>query len=194
MSDSQWVDFYNCLSETQSDDLLLMTAVPVVYRDFSFSESAFDATPWEEALTDDLKDHWRAKEHEGERARLIMNLLTNANNRGGRTVILSGDVHIGCLGIIHDRENHLKIHQIVSSGIVHPPPSALQWFGIKAVTNDNNEYLNENETIKISMLKPFGSSKYIRTRNFVTLEEGGDNKIWVNWICEGKDNPCYPID
>ena len=121
MSDDQWTDVLRFLDgHKDSQDLLVLSAVPVVYRDFSFSEAAVDATPWEEELTDDLKDHWRAKEHEGERAKLIMRLLQNAGQRKARTVILSGDVHVGCLGVIQDSRGpeSVSIHQVVSSGIV----------------------------------------------------------------------------
>ena len=157
----------------------------------------FEFTPWEEELTDDLKDHWRAKEHQSERARLIMNLLANAQERRGRTVMLSGDIHIGCLGVINDKRNPaqpLKLHQVVSSGIVHPSPSMIEWYGVMAVTNDRDEYLNEEQTVKISMLTPHGSNKYIRSRNFVTLERGTDSKLWINWVCEHADTPVYPLD
>ncbi len=199
MSDDQWALVGHHLKERVKDGhLLVMSAVPVVYRDFSFADSGFEATPWEEELTDDLKDHWRAKEHEGERAKLIHHLLENACSRKKesvdyKTVILSGDVHIGSIGVIHDRARECKVHQVVSSGIVHPAPSRLQWMGIMAVTNDRDEYLDESEKIQISMLKPFASDKYIRHRNFVTLDVGTDRKLWVNWVSEGKDAPCYPI-
>ncbi len=198
MSDSQWDDISTTLNGVKNDsELLLLSAVPVVYRDFSFSEGVFEATPWEEELTDDLKDQWRAKEHQGERAKLIMNLLENAKRRKGCSIILSGDIHLGCLGVINDRRDPnkpIKIHQIVSSGIVHPSPSMIAWHGIMAVTNDRDEYLNEEHTIKVSMVKPFGSDKYIRSRNYITLEMGIDEKLWVNWICEHTDNPAYPLE
>lgn len=195
MSKQQWNDLIDYLSGSATDGhLLLMSAVPVVYRDFSFSESVLDITPWEEELTDDLKDHWRAKEHQGERARLIMRLLANHEKRDGKTVILSGDVHIGCLGVINDRRNNgQRIHQIVSSGIVHPAPSRIAWLGIMAVTNDCKEYLNEDRSIEISMLQPYHSDKYLRSRNFVDLQEGDDKKLWVRWICESRDKPVYPL-
>ncbi|MFK5938000.1 MAG: alkaline phosphatase D family protein [Sulfurimonas sp.] len=199
MSATQWKDFLHHLDVIDDKrDVLLMSGVPVVYRDFSFTEGIYDYTSWEEELTDDLKDHWRAKEHQGERLKLIMNLLNSAKKRvHRRTVILSGDVHVGSLGIINDTRSAdipLKIHQVVSSGIVHPPPSILEWYGILAITNDRNEYLNENDTIKTSMLQPHSSNKYIRSRNFVTIEEGTDNKLWINWICENKDKPVYPLE
>ncbi|WP_250658641.1 alkaline phosphatase D family protein [Alkalimarinus coralli] len=199
-NDTQWPLVNEYLSNLDGDGhLLVMSAVPVVYRDFSFSESVFDQTPWEEELTDDLKDHWRSKEHQGERARLIHRLLENAQRRrsinpDSKTVILSGDVHLGCIGVINDTARQCKIHQVVSSGIVHPAPSRLQWIGIMAVTNDRCEYLDEGRNIRISMLTPFSSDKYIRQRNYVTLELGSDKKLWVNWESEGKDKPSYPIE
>ncbi|MDX2465322.1 MAG: alkaline phosphatase D family protein [Porticoccus sp.] len=197
--DSQWPLLNDYLQ--QLDDgghLLVLSGVPVVYRDFSSTESVFDATPWEEELTDDLKDHWRSKNHQGERARLIHRILDSTARRAKinaecKTVILSGDVHIGCLGVIHNQTNGCKIHQVVSSGIVHPAPSRLQWIGIMAVTNDRPEYLDENREVHISMLKPFASDQYIRCRNYITLSMGSDKKLWVNWESEGKDKPYYPI-
>ncbi|GGI75521.1 metallophosphatase [Shewanella hanedai] len=196
MSSSHWSDVISTLESNCLDgDLLVLSAVPVVYRDFSFAESALDATPWEEELTDDLKDHWRAKEHEGERLKLIMRLLDNVNTRQGKTVMLSGDVHLGGLGIIIDERGDTRssIHQVISSGIVHPAPTYMQWLGILAVTNDNLEYLDETRLVTSNMIKPHGSNKYIRNRNFVTLLEGSDSKLWINWICEGKDKPSYPL-
>lgn len=195
MSAEHWADVTMVLDTCSAGDLLLMTAVPVVYRDFAAAEAYVDSTPWEEEVTDDLKDHWRAKEHQGERQKLIMRLLDNAKARGGKTVMLSGDVHIGCLGVIRDKryEKPVNIHQVVSSGIVHPAPTYIQWLGILTITNDDTEYLDENKSITADILKPYGSNQYLRTRNFVTILEGTDRKLWINWVIEGKDKPVYPL-
>lgn len=201
MSQRQWQHIIDYLDHRATrGDLLVMTAVPVVYRDFSLTESVFDFTPWEEELTDDLKDHWRAKDHQGERARLIMRLLGNIERRekhgSCHTVLLSGDVHVGCLGVINDRRDGKirRIHQVVSSGIVHPAPSKIQWYGILAVTNDDTEYLTEDKSIEIAMLQPYSSDKYLRVRNYVSLLEGSDDKLWVNWVCDSDAKPAYPLD
>lgn len=124
-----------------------------------------------------------------------MRKCENAKIRNAKTVLLSGDVHVGCLGIIRDLRSlqPISIHQVVSSGIVHPAPTYLEWLGILAVTNDDLEYLEETRSITADMLKPQGSNKYIRARNFVTLLEGTDAKLWVNWINEGKDKPAFPL-
>ncbi len=196
MSQKHWSEINAFLDTVKHGDFMLLSAVPVVYRDFSFVEHAFDATPWEEELSDDLKDHWRAREHQGERARLIMRLLTNTRDREGRTVILSGDVHVGCLGVVTDKSQAktVNVHQVVSSGIVHPAPTHIQWMGILATTNDRKEQLDENGHICAEMLKPCGAGTYFRTRNFVTLEKGSDQKLWVNWICENGEKPVYPLN
>src|SRR5690606_10842209 len=47
MSDAQWEKVIDYLKEDKKAHLLVLSAVPVVYRDFSAAEKAFDATPWE---------------------------------------------------------------------------------------------------------------------------------------------------
>ena len=67
-------------------------------------------------------------------------------------------MHVGCLGVIQDkREGVTNVHQLVSSGIVHPCPTQFQWMGILAMTNDDAEYLDENRLIRAELIKPFGS-------------------------------------
>ncbi|MCQ8896974.1 alkaline phosphatase family protein [Limnobacter humi] len=200
MSEPHWQTVINTLNTLTNGDLLVMSGVPVVYRDFSFVEQTLDTLPGDQELTDDLKDHWRARAHQGERARFIMRLLDNARQRKARqhqarTVILSGDVHVGCLGVVQDTTGHspVNLHQVVSSGIVHPAPNALQWAGILATTNDRDETLDENGHVRSRMLTPFGSSTYLRTRNYATLQEGTDGKLWVNWVCENGNQPHYPL-
>ncbi len=216
MGDQQWDAFIKFLKEVElRKTLLVLSAVPIVYRDFGAIETGFGLSPWNEELTDDLKDHWRAKEHQGERLRFIQQLLSELKKRterhlnipeqnaddwhfsgAARTVILSGDVHVGALGVIMDRREKtpIKVHQVISSGIVHPSPTALQWAGILAVTNDRNEYLNEDKTVEAAMLKPIGSNQYIRARNYTTIQEGTDKKLWINWCNESNDKAEYPLE
>ncbi|HPI10937.1 MAG TPA: alkaline phosphatase D family protein [Catalimonadaceae bacterium] len=202
MGEDQWEQIIKWLNEVEfGENLLVLSGVPVVYRDFGSIEQAVDFTFWKEEVSDDLKDHWRAKEHQGERLRFIhqfldeLKLRRSRKNNTGRTVILSGDVHVGCLGVIMDRRDiPQKIHQVVSSGIVHPSPTWIQWAGILATTNDSNEYLNEDKKLETAILKPIGSDTYIRARNFATLQMGTDKKLWINWINESKDKPQYPLE
>ena len=198
---THWKTIIQQLKEVNTENLLVLSGLPVVYRDFSQTESLLDITPWQEELTDDIKDQWRAKQHQGERLRLIMHLLNSHNQRPNqnkkKTVILSGDVHVACLGTIIDRrvpDKISKVHQVVSSGIVHPPPSALAWIGITASSNDDKEYLNSERTIETQIINAVGADRYIRTRNFVYLVEGDDQNLWVNWICELGHDSEYPLE
>ena len=201
MDSEHWNEVISFLNQSdKTKNLLLMSSMPVVYRDFSFSEKVVDFTPWTDELTDDIKDHWRAKAHQGERLRLVMWLLKGQEERykySAKTIILSGDVHIGALGVINDQRTlHpiYKIHQVISSGIIHTPPTPIEWLGIKMMTNDDTEYLREDNAIEAKMLNPIGSAKYLRTRNFSFLQMGTDQKIWVNWVCEYGDNAHYPME
>jgi len=216
MGQPQWQDIIRWMKEVElNKNLLVMSGVPVVYRDFSFVERQIDATNKVEETTDDLKDHWRAKEHMGERLRLINLLLSELRlrqarlrstqpeaqdnwhiNSTARTVIMSGDVHIGALGVIMDKRTvpDVKVYQVISSAIVHPPPTAVQWAGIRIVTNDRNEYLTDDKKVETAMVTPVGSDTYIRARNYATLQEGSDGKLWVNWINESDDTAEYPME
>jgi len=99
---------------------------------------------------------------------------------------------MSALGMVHNRALDLKIHQLISTGIVHPPPSAIEWFGVKAVTSDDPEELTGGD-LKTEMLTPIGSDKYIRARNFATIHRGGDQKLWLNWITDDATAAAYAI-
>ena len=61
------------------------------------------------------------------------------------------------------------------------------------MTSDTPEALGDGEAFT-EMLTPLGSPRYLRSRNFATLQTGTDDKIWVNWICENeKLKPSFAI-
>jgi len=190
MSEPHWVEFKACLAEIGKEppkNLIILSGMPVVYRSFATVEKLFETTPWHEELEDDVQDQWSATSHQAERIRLIMVLLNFlAEHPKVRCAILSGDVHVGALGRIWDEERELAITQIISSGIVHPPPTVLGWMGIRLMTSDDPESLGEG-AVKAQMLTPTGSDRYLRIRNFVSFFTGTDGKLWFNWACEDAD-------
>lgn len=183
----RWFERFKNAEFPNANELLVMTGVPVVYRSFATVESAFDATPWHEELEDDVRDHWSAKGHLQERMRLVTALTEAlANRRACRTLFLSGDVHVGSLGQIRDLAKNVRITQVVSSGIVHPPPSAAQWAALRLMTNPKPEQLLGGDAIAEALV-PQGADAYLRTRNYATLHRGTDDQLWINWICEDED-------
>ncbi len=170
--------------------VLALSGIPVVYRSFAALESTMESTPWTEEATDDVRDHWMASRHRGERTRLIKNLIASPSKC---VWLLSGDVHVGALGEIRDTETvpAKSIFQVISTGIVHPPPGALAWAGLWALTNDDPETL-PGTGITTRMLTPNHGPRYIRDRNFATLQRSADGKLWVNWICEDPSSAPAP--
>lgn len=160
--------------------LLVVAPIPVVYRRFA---DWITELPGEHGGEDDLRDHWNHKDHEGERNRLIHHLF-NWRQTYHRVTLVSGDVHIGSLGFLDNTETKTEIAQIVSSGIVHPAPSALEWAGVSVVSSDE-DYTIRAQPVIARLTRPQGTSdRFMRCRNFVWFREGNDGKLWINWECE----------
>ena len=159
--------------------VLALSAIPVVYRSFAALEATMEFTPWTEEATDDVRDHWMAAQHRGERIRLLKNLFACP----APVWLLSGDVHVGALGAIHDAASGKSIYQVISTGIVHPPPTALEWAGLRVLTNDDPETI-PGTGLSTEMLTPNNGPRYLRDRNFATLQRDAKGKLWVRWICE----------
>ena len=195
MGDEHWSEIKAELEQCTVGNLLLMVAIPMVYRNIEWAEKYVDSTFWDDEITDDLKDHWRASAHLKEREKVITALWQNAQarytqNPKYKTVILSGDVHVGGLGVIEDQVNKqtARIYQVISSGIVHPAPDIIQWTGIKQIIRNDTECLNwiENGNVLAYMWAIKGTEQVIRARNFVTLVADADNNLQASWTIEAK--------
>jgi hypothetical protein len=199
MGEQSWEAAYRWLDAQQEcKHMLVMSSIPVVHPDFSTLEMLLCALPGQQELEDDLKDHWLSRTHQWERLRLIHRLQEWSQRTGGRVTILSGDVHVGAIGAIESNEKHhagkpITIHQLTSSGIVHPPPPAMALFYLEHV-GDKVEQLEGG--ITTSMYKfPGTSHRYIGARNYLSLEPDrlqdgrSRNRLWANWWVEHEDQP-----
>jgi hypothetical protein len=198
MSALQWKRFKTWISEFSGPRLFVMTGVPVVYRRFTAVEAIMAATPWQEELEDDLLDHWSARAHQRERVQFIYHFLqrqdalkTSITNP--QWVFLSGDVHVGGVGVVWEDKRDVGMYQIISSGIAHPPPSAVQWNAIQLTSSDEPEVLGDGD-LKAELLVATGAAyNYLRTRNFVLAEVGTDQRLWFEWQCEDQQKPVFSI-
>jgi hypothetical protein len=197
MSEASWQAVYTWLDEQHGcRHLFVMSSIPVVHPDFSTLETLLCALPGQQELQDDLQDHWLSRSHRQERLRLIHRLLDWAAVRHTRVTILSGDVHVGALGVIEsDRRdapaNAAVINQLTSSGVVHPAPPAMALFYLEHV-GDRVETVDRGITASMYPF-PGTSHRYIGARNYLSLEPdtGPDaaNRVWVNWWVEGEEQP-----
>lgn len=171
-----WADRHADPAQT----LLVVSPIPVVYRRFA---NWLTELPGEHGGEDDLRDHWNHKDHEGERNKLVFHLFEwRAAYR--RVTLLSGDVHVGCMGFLENTVTGSEVAQIVSSAIVHPAPSAVQWVGVCAVSTAD-DFTIRAQPVVATMTRPQGSPEmFLRCRNFTWFYQGDDSKLWINWECE----------
>ena len=177
--------------------LLFVSPVPVVHADFGSIESLMGWLPGEQELEDDLRDHWQSPNHRAERLRMIHRLLGLMSDKSCRVTILSGDVHVACLGVI-ESERGAPVHgrskvinQLTASGIVHPsPPKLMGW--LLTQLSDEVEPIEQGITARMMEL-PTQRKKYILARNFLSLEPDKENRLWANWYVEGLDTPVTKV-
>ncbi|MCY4633953.1 MAG: alkaline phosphatase D family protein [Acidobacteria bacterium] len=186
-----WTDRLRA-ADVRPKHLLVVLAVPVLHADFGRIETLMGWLPGEQELEDDLRDHWQSPGHRKERLRLIHRLLDLMADTKIRATILSGDVHVACLGVIRSERSGMPgarssvINQLTSSGIVHPPPPKL--FGhLLDQLSDTPEPIDEG--IEGAMLAfPTKRKKFVLARNFLSLEPDERNdRLWANWYVEGEE-------
>jgi phosphodiesterase/alkaline phosphatase D-like protein len=147
----QWMD-----DEAQGcHHLLVMSSIPVVYVNSNMLEAAFGILPGQQALEDDFKDQWRSRTHQEERLRVIHRLLKFSKETKCRVTIVSGDVHVGALGYIQSERNggatdeSSVINQLISSGMVHIPPSGMVVYMMEKVMGDKVEEIDRGITARM---------------------------------------------
>ncbi len=76
---------------------------------------------------EDFADRWSSGGHIRDRDRLLHLLRDHQQrNPGQLIVLLSGDIHIGCVHTIRWMQGGRTIHQLISSGITHKPVGWMQ--------------------------------------------------------------------
>jgi alkaline phosphatase D len=96
--------------------VFVVLSVPAVHLPAGLSRLAAAITPDGE----DFSDRWSSRGQCDDRDRLLR-LLRDQQQRAPRQriVLLSGDIHIGCLHRIHWPDNDPNVYQFISSGITH---------------------------------------------------------------------------
>jgi hypothetical protein len=129
MDERVWQDLERAVAALDDvETLVLVSSVPVVNLGLAGLERALDRVRMpilyhRHFIKDDLRDQWQSPYHAAEWGRLIR-LLAGFAERPGRSVfVLSGEVHYGAFGHA-ELGNGASLHQLISSGIAHPPPGA----------------------------------------------------------------------
>lgn len=203
ISQPSWKAVYDWMDAVtnQCSHLLVMSSIPVVYPDFTMLEKALSVFPGQQELEDDLRDHWNSNPHKQERLRLIHRLLDFSESKKCRVTLLSGDVHVGAVGVIQSTrsggdESSRTLTQLTSSGIVHPPPPGMVLFFLENMVG--KEMGDDRDITSVMTEFPGTRQYYIGARNWLALEPDAQQRIWANWHVENEPYPftkvIHPID
>jgi hypothetical protein len=174
--------------------LIVVSSIPVVYVNANIVESALGVLPGQNELEDDFKDQWMSHSHHEERLRLIHRLFTFSKQTGCRVTIVSGDVHVGALGYLQskldfplkDLEN--GINQLISSGMVHPPPAGIIVYMLEKVLGKCTDEIEQG--IQAQMVNfPGSSRRFLGARNWLSLTCDDKSRIWAEWFAENEPKP-----
>jgi hypothetical protein len=193
-----WLDALAALPPARRPKhLLLLSSIPVIYPSLRTVEAALAAIPGEQELEDDLRDHWCSRLHYGEQCRLVRRLFDFAKSAQCRLTILSGDVHVAAFARVTstlpehaDGASVARINQLISSAIVHTPPSLAEAFFIDHVISGDPPVLESG--ISAEMLDiPGTGSRLHASRNWLDLAldaaPTAPPRLWVNWWFQGED-------
>lgn len=201
-----WNDIYKVLEEflKKKDNitvkhLLVMSSLPVIYPSVRDISNVFEVMPMGNELDDDFRDHWSScSSHQIERIRLLNRLKDLKEQYNLSIVLLSGDVHVGAMGVFSAKNSlgqEKEIYQLISSSIMHP--TVFDGGGVIGYIQKNLMRVIYNKLFKFhekfddknlsSNMLPFASKNgdyYISHRNWLSLDFEKD-RIWANWCVEG---------
>jgi hypothetical protein len=183
MDEAAWRAFLASL-EGMADcrHVLLLSSVPLVNVQLDRLERLFSLVPGQQEWQDDLIDQWPSLAHRGEWIRMLRALLRFSAERRVPVTSLSGEIHLGSLGIIEGEGT--RIHQLTSSGVVHPPPPA---WAVAALERAAKAPLEAAPGVDVRLLPLPGLEprRFLRARNWLELEIAPDGGLLATWHGEG---------
>jgi PhoD related phosphatase len=181
MGDAGWSSFTAALAGMKGcRQVVLLSSMPLVTPDLRALEIFFNLLPGHQTWEDDLVDQWPSRAHAEEWTRLLRELTAFCEATGARVTSLSGEIHLGALGLIEG--GGTQIYQLTSSGIVHPPPGAkavkvLEWLGARETT------LEPDLTARLLPL-PGRGQRFLRARNWLELALSPAEGLTATWHSE----------
>ena len=158
-----------------------VSSVPVAYLNWAYVERVLRWTGLGRNYHDDIRDQWRSMAHLDEWERMVTRLLGLAASGHTRVTILSGEIHLG--GWWRLESGPTRIDQLISSGIVHHPPSSIAarllglWSGWPTSRPDG---------IRVqSCPLPKLRRRCLAARNWLSLDYGPRAQLQATWHVEG---------
>jgi hypothetical protein len=178
------------------EHLLFISSVPVAHPKIRLAELIYSFGVLREhvtkSLSDDIHDHWSNDDHEGQRKRLVRNLIDFADgSRKRRVTMVSGDVHVATWGIIEANDaatnNARRLNQLTSSAVVHPAPSGVADFFFLSYMEHNakaGETIDTEHRLQMMEL-PGAGMRLVPRRNWLAIElDEPSKRLWATWRLE----------
>jgi hypothetical protein len=178
MGEAGWRAFMAAL-EGMADcrEVVLLSTMPLVVPRLGSLERFFNLLPGHQTWQDDLVDQWSSNAHWDEWRHLLQELCRFSARSGARVTSLSGEIHLGALGLIESGAT--RIYQLTSSGIAHPPPPAwvvraFEWIGSRT--------LRPADGLKVDLVPlPRLGRRFLRRRNWLELDLPADAGPTATW-------------
>ena len=101
---------------------------------------------------------------------------------GARVTSLSGEIHMGALGLVEGRGGAVVIHQLTSSGIVHTPPPRTA-AEVYELLGRHGTRLGPGLRARLVPIPGHGR-RYLRERNWLSLDAAGNGRFGAAWQTE----------
>ena len=105
-------------------------------------------------------------------------LVAFSARTGTQVTSLSGEIHLGALGLV-EGDRGVRIHGLISSGIVSPPPPAAL---VAVYELLGRRPLRPGPGLLVRLLAiPGHGRRYLRERNWLSLAAAGDGRFEAAW-------------
>ena len=166
---------------------LIMSSVPLLGPRLSWIERLIGVVPKLRRYEDDLRDQWQSRAHREEWRRFLTLLDQAAAKNGSAYTVLSGEIHLATRAEMALGGGG-TLHQLVASGIAHPPPPEVYASGLGWLAKFGEDPLPD----KPIRLRPLPGHKrvYVAERNYLVLERAG-TRWTASWELEdsGRTSP-----
>ena len=189
MGEPGWKALRSALCGSDGNRVLLLSSVPAIGPRLSILERFMYSTPWKEEYQDDLNDQWQSIRHRGEWRRFLRDVIELHERDGTRVTLLSGEIHLATRGTVETAAGEL--HQLVASGIAHPPPGRMLSRVLGAFANLAGSPL-AGHRIRLLPL-PGQRAIYTPERNYLVLSRSSGQWRAVWELEHGGATPPLPI-
>lgn len=187
MGERGWEALDRALSGIHEGKILLLSSVPALGPRLSIVERIMRWTPWREKYESDLTDQWQSRNHRPEWRRFLRVLMEAHARPGVSLTVLSGEIHLAGRATMETPDG--PMHQLIASGIAHPPPPVAYARTLGALAQLGEAPLPDSP-INMCPL-PGRPHVYTTARNYLVLDRT-DGQWTATWELE-ETGPTPPL-